>query len=331
MPQKVQVINIENARATAQLLMGTMSMTLMYMNQNRQQRELSDSRKIREVLGDTLPKLLHMMSNMEGDLKKLTPNEACFADTSKMEKQYPPMQTEPNNNRLRFLHSVSTLVQMFDAKAKKTADIPMLGKTHNQPASPVTVGKEFKVYAQRLDYIKQVVGAGLNGSPMKTQIPLDWISGALEKLLINFIEDLGLYESRKLLYYDNEKAEVIRSVLDNEGQFECTNGSVKDLEMLLHSIEIDQDVCTAELENHYESLGEALQTILRQYQVEKAYEIVKKVTRGVKMNKADYQAMLTDLFADPKVQGKLPDAAKAYLWNLTPQTFIGEAPELAKL
>jgi adenylosuccinate lyase len=35
-------------------------------------------------------------------------------------------------------------------KSKKWANIPMLGRTHGQPATPTTLGKEFAVYAERI-------------------------------------------------------------------------------------------------------------------------------------------------------------------------------------
>ncbi len=45
---------------------------------------------------------------------------------------------------------ISGLVASIDALAKEHADLSMLSRTHGQPASPTTFGKEFKVYAHRL-------------------------------------------------------------------------------------------------------------------------------------------------------------------------------------
>lgn len=39
----------------------------------------------------------------------------------------------------------------FEALSHEYADLPMLSRTHGQPASPTTLGKEFKVFARRLD------------------------------------------------------------------------------------------------------------------------------------------------------------------------------------
>ena len=38
------------------------------------------------------------------------------------------------------------------ALAEQWADVPMLARTHGQPASPVTLGKEFAVFVERLDH-----------------------------------------------------------------------------------------------------------------------------------------------------------------------------------
>lgn len=50
--------------------------------------------------------------------------------------------------------------------AKQNSNLPMLGRTHGQPATPTTLGKEFSVYLSRLiDQIKSINGArdGLTG------------------------------------------------------------------------------------------------------------------------------------------------------------------------
>jgi len=38
----------------------------------------------------------------------------------------------------------------LQSKAREWADIPMLARTHGQPASPTTMGKELYVFAERL-------------------------------------------------------------------------------------------------------------------------------------------------------------------------------------
>jgi len=45
---------------------------------------------------------------------------------------------------------ISSIVQTIELLAKKYKFLPMLARTHGQPASPTTFGKEFKVFNHRL-------------------------------------------------------------------------------------------------------------------------------------------------------------------------------------
>ncbi len=49
-----------------------------------------------------------------------------------------------------YIPAVREIIAFLDAKAEEWADIPMLAKTHGQPASPTRLGKEIKVFAYRL-------------------------------------------------------------------------------------------------------------------------------------------------------------------------------------
>ncbi len=46
---------------------------------------------------------------------------------------------------------INTLIQKLNALAIEWADIPMLAHTHGQPASPTRLGKEIRVFAERLE------------------------------------------------------------------------------------------------------------------------------------------------------------------------------------
>lgn len=50
-----------------------------------------------------------------------------------------------------YLPLFEKLRNRLDEQARTWLNIPMLARTHGQPASPTTVGKEFKVFVQRLD------------------------------------------------------------------------------------------------------------------------------------------------------------------------------------
>jgi len=49
-----------------------------------------------------------------------------------------------------YLPQLKTLVDKLDSLAEQWKDIPMLAKTHGQPASPTRLGKEIKVFVYRL-------------------------------------------------------------------------------------------------------------------------------------------------------------------------------------
>ncbi|MCK5417181.1 MAG: adenylosuccinate lyase [Desulfobacterales bacterium] len=99
------------------------------------------------------------------------------------------------------------------SKAGEWADIPMLARTHGQPASPTTMGKELYVFAERLrvqtDLLKTIPfsakfgGATGNFNALQVAYPdIDWI--AFADNLVN--KTLGLVRSRvttQIDHYDN--------------------------------------------------------------------------------------------------------------------------------
>lgn len=98
-----------------------------------------------------------------------------------------------------WLPAADKLNEQVTALALQYKDVPMLGHTHGQPATPTTVGKEFKVYAYRfsesLKHISEIKikakfnGATGNYSAISIAFPnYDW-----EALSQKFIEEyLGL-------------------------------------------------------------------------------------------------------------------------------------------
>ena len=77
-----------------------------------------------------------------------------------------------------------------------------------------------------------------------------------------------------------------------------------------------------DLDQNWEVLGEAIQTVMRRYGLPEPYEQLKRLTRGQKIGK--------DAIRD-FVQGlALPDDAKARLLAMTPASYIGNAAEQAK-
>ncbi len=77
-----------------------------------------------------------------------------------------------------------------------------------------------------------------------------------------------------------------------------------------------------DLDNAWEVLAEPVQTVMRRYGVEDAYEQLKALTRGEQIDAAKMQAFVDGL--------DLPDEAKGRLRELTPATYTGIAAQLAK-
>ena len=78
-----------------------------------------------------------------------------------------------------------------------------------------------------------------------------------------------------------------------------------------------------ELDNHWEVLAEAVQTILRKSGKQDAYEQLKELTRGQSINEESLAKFVLGL--------KIPDDDKQTLLSLTPESYIGIAPKLVEL
>jgi len=78
----------------------------------------------------------------------------------------------------------------------------------------------------------------------------------------------------------------------------------------------------SDLDDHWEVLGEAIQTVMRRHQLEQPYEKLKAFTRGQKITQENLQEFINDL--------SLPLEVKQDLLKLTPSDYIGYAAELAK-
>ncbi|MDE0308333.1 MAG: adenylosuccinate lyase [Acidiferrobacterales bacterium] len=106
------------------------------------------------------------------------------------------MLTDARNQVL--VPAVENLISLISDMATSLADVPMLSRTHGQPASPTTVGKELRVFAHRLEGQNRsfaeipingkLSGAVGNFNSLHAAYPeIDWPSVARE-----FVESLGL-------------------------------------------------------------------------------------------------------------------------------------------
>ena len=123
---------------------------------------------------------------------------------------FPLMLKEAINMVL--LPQINSVVDLIEAKAKEYTSIPMLARTHGQPASPTTLGKEFLVFAERLHDELEILnslrikckfgGATGNFNAHKVTYPdINWPEFANQ-----LTESLGLYRSRyttQIAHYDD--------------------------------------------------------------------------------------------------------------------------------
>jgi adenylosuccinate lyase len=91
----------------------------------------------------------------------------------------------------------------------------------------------------------------------------------------------------------------------------------------LAKVTVDEQRIAGDLDANWEVLAEPIQTVMRRYGVEQAYEQLKALTRGqTGMTRESLHAFIDDL--------AIPDDAKARLKGLTPANYIGLAAGLAK-
>lgn len=96
------------------------------------------------------------------------------------------------------------------------------------------------------------------------------------------------------------------------------NASLKGLSKL----EIDRDKLAADLDANWEVMAEPIQTVMRRYQIEGAYEQLKELTRGQKITAENLSAFIQQL--------DIPTEAKQRLLDMSPATYLGNAPSQAK-
>ena len=295
--------------------------------------------------------------------------------------------------------------------AAATADVPMLARTHGQPASPTTAGKELAVFVARLErhltgfeavpilgkangasgnYNAHVVacpavdwpaltrdfveGLGLEHNPLTTQIePRDYMAEYFDALarfnqtLLDFDQDmwgyvaLGYFKQRmaagetgsstmphKVNPIDFENSEgnlgVANALLGHLARKLAVSRWQRDLSdstalrnvgvALGHSLvawvaactgiaklEIDRARLAHELEDSWEVLAEAVQTVMRAAGAPEPYERLKQLTRGRRLDAQGYGELLDAL--------DLPPSARAALNELTPASYTGLAEQLA--
>jgi len=310
------------------------------------------------------------------------------------------------------LPQLDALIDTLAILARRHARLPMLSRTHGQPASPTTLGKEIANVVHRLRRARAAIAAvsllgKINGAVGNYNAHLvaypgiDW-----ERLCRRFVERLGLefnpytiqiepHDSFAELFDAYARANSVLLDLDrdlwgyialgyfrqrpkagevgsstmphkvNPIDFENSEGNVgvanallrhlaeklpvsrwqRDLsdstalrnagaalghtllavaacERGLGKLEADPKRLAQDLAANWEVLSEAVQQVMRRYGVPDAYEQLKALTRGRRLDRRQYAAFVRRL--------KIPQAAKKRLLALTPATYTGKAADLAR-
>ena len=90
----------------------------------------------------------------------------------------------------------------------------------------------------------------------------------------------------------------------------------------LGKLELNAEALDDDLNPSWEVMAEPIQTVMRRYGVQGAYEKLKEVTRGKTVQSADLHALIASL--------EIPEAEKTRLLAMTPGSYVGMAAELAK-
>jgi adenylosuccinate lyase len=311
------------------------------------------------------------------------------------------------------LPAIDRLAERLGALAREHADVPMLSRTHGQPATPTTLGKEMANFAHRLRRARgrfaavamlgKVNGAtgnfnahvaaapqvdwprfaegfvtrlGIAYNPLTIQIePHDALAEAfdavarLNTILIDLDRDLWGYISLGYFRQKVKEGEVGSSTMphkvnpidfeNSEGNLGLANALLRHLsEKLpisrwqrdltdstvlrnmgvafgycllaydsclrgLEKLEADPARMKADVDECWDLLAEAVQTVMRAHRIPGSYEKLKALTRGKGgITRDELHAFVRTL--------PLPEEAKARLLALTPSSYLGLAPQLAR-
>ncbi|WP_126338302.1 adenylosuccinate lyase [Legionella spiritensis] len=295
---------------------------------------------------------------------------------------------------------------------KQHGDIPMLARTHGQPATPTTIGKELVNFVARLkrpqqqlaevlipakcngavgnynahsiaypevDWRKHSAGfvnsLGLSFSAYTTQIePHDGIAEVchimvrINNILLDYTRDVWTYISLNYFTQKTVAEEVGSSTMPhkvNPIDFENAEGNLglanalfdhfankltqsrlqrdlSDSTVLRNlgvafaysliayqaiakgndKLKINKQALQEDLETNWEVLAEAIQTVMRRYQIPNAYEQLKTLTRGQGIDSDSLKKFIHSL--------DIPEKAKKSLMDLTPGKYTGLAAQLVK-
>ena len=102
--------------------------------------------------------------------------------------------------------------------------------------------------------------------------------------------------------------------------FGYTKIGITSLQNGLQKISPNKEFILNELENNWEVLTEAVQTVMRYEGIDDAYEQLKNLSRGKKLDKSSYKNFVKSM--------DVSDKSKEKLLSLTPAKYIGLAKKV---
>jgi adenylosuccinate lyase len=90
----------------------------------------------------------------------------------------------------------------------------------------------------------------------------------------------------------------------------------------LNKLALNREALDEDLDHAWEVLAAPIQTVMRRYGVQGAYEKLKEVTRGKTVKAEDLHGLIRSL--------EIPEAEKERLLAMTPGSYTGMAAELAR-
>lgn len=173
-----------------------------------------------------------------------------------------------------------------------------------------------------LGYFKQkTIAAEVGSSTMPHKVnPIDFENaegnlGLANALFIHFSNKL----TQSRLQRDLSDSTVLRNIgvafsYSLIAYYSITKGNDK--------LQINKTALEEDLNSNWEVLAEAVQTVMRRYNVPDAYEQLKTLTRGQGIDAESLKHFINNL--------SIPQEAKAQLSSLTPETYTGLATQLVK-
>ena len=90
----------------------------------------------------------------------------------------------------------------------------------------------------------------------------------------------------------------------------------------IKKLEVNKESINDDIEDAWEVITEAIQTVMRKHRIDGGYEVMKKASRGKKVTKEDLHSIIKSL--------DIPATEKIKLLDLTPSTYLGLSKKLAR-